>query len=47
MNTLYKEWTLCKDCIYFDDCPNKENRDGCYFGDNDEKREAKIPKTSI
>lgn len=39
------EWTRCKDCIYFDDCLNKENRDGCYFGDNDEAGEAEMPET--
>lgn len=25
-------WTSCKECIYFDECHEKENRDGCYFG---------------
>lgn len=39
------EWTQCKDCIYFDDCLNKENRDGCYFGDDDEAWEAEMPET--
>ena len=29
-------WTECKDCIYFDECDNKESRDGCYFGDTEE-----------
>ena len=33
MNTLYGEWTQCKDCAYFDDCDEKENKDGCYFGE--------------
>ena len=28
-------WTDCKDCIYFDECENKESRDGCYFGDTE------------
>ena len=22
----------CKECIYFEECNNKEARDGCYFG---------------
>lgn len=26
-------WTACKDCIDFEDCENKEDRDGCYFGE--------------
>jgi hypothetical protein len=30
-----KDWTACKDCIYFEDCEVKENRDGCYCGDTD------------
>ena len=33
MNTIYGEWTQCKDCIYFEDCTTKEDRDGCYFGE--------------
>lgn len=45
MNTSNGEWTRCKDCIYFDDCLNKENRDGYYFGDNDEAWEAEMPET--
>ncbi len=32
-------WTECKDCIYFDECDNKESRDGCYFGDTEESIE--------
>ena len=26
-------WTACTDCVYFEDCTEKEARDGCYFGD--------------
>lgn len=26
-------WVNCNECIYFDDCETKEDRDGCYFGD--------------
>jgi hypothetical protein len=25
--------TECKECIFFEDCEIKENRDGCYFGE--------------
>ena len=28
-------WTNCKDCIYFEDCETKEDRDGCYMGDEE------------
>lgn len=27
-----KEWIMCRDCIYVDECSNATNRDGCYFG---------------
>lgn len=31
------DWTECNKCMLFDDCNNKENRDGCHFGvDNEE-----------
>ena len=30
------EWTECKNCIYFDECENKEDRDGCYCGEREE-----------
>ena len=33
------EWTECKNCIYFDDCENKENYDGCYCGEREESLE--------
>lgn len=26
-------WTACRDCIAFEDCQNKEDRDGCYIGE--------------
>lgn len=47
MDTLYGEWTQCKNCIYFDDCTTKESDDGCYFGNNDEVggRGAEMPET--
>ena len=28
-------WTQCVDCIYYEDCENKEDRDGCYLGEED------------
>lgn len=34
MNTIHGEWVECKDCIYFEDCDAKEEREGCYFGEN-------------
>lgn len=27
-------WICCKECDYFDDCIEKEDRDGCYFGES-------------
>ena len=27
---------ICSQCIYFEECENKENRDGCYFGEINE-----------
>ena len=33
------DWVVCKECIYFEDCENKEDRDGCYFGE-DERAQA-------
>jgi hypothetical protein len=29
-------WVSCEECIYFDDCSNKEDRDGCYFGETEQ-----------
>lgn len=29
-------WTNCKECIYFEECDEKEGRDGCYFGETEE-----------
>lgn len=26
------EWVPCKECVSFDDCEFKEDRDGCYLG---------------
>ena len=45
MNTSNGEWIRCEDCIYFDGCLNKEDRDGCYFGDNDEAGGAEMLET--
>jgi hypothetical protein len=25
-------WVDCKECVYFENCNEKETRDGCYFG---------------
>ena len=29
------EFVLCSECIYYDECENKEDRDGCYFGEEE------------
>ena len=26
------EFVTCSQCIYWEECENKESRDGCYFG---------------
>jgi hypothetical protein len=31
------EFVICTDCAFFDECENKESRDGCYFGERKEK----------
>lgn len=28
-------WTACVNCVYFEDCTNKEDRDGCYHGEEE------------
>lgn len=27
------EYILCTECIWWEDCGNKEKRDGCYLGE--------------
>ena len=29
-------FTMCSQCIYWEECDNKESRDGCYFGMKEE-----------
>ena len=29
-------WVSCKDCIFSEDCSNKEDRDGCCLGEEEE-----------
>ena len=31
------EYVACKECTMWEDCTNKESRDGCYFGEKEEK----------
>ena len=35
MDILYEGWVECKNCIYFEECANKEIKDGCFFGETD------------
>lgn len=35
----YEHWVPCLECIYIEECENKEDRDGCLTG---EKYEDKI-----
>ena len=35
------EYVACKECTMWEDCENKERRDGCYFGEKEaDKNEA-------
>ena len=31
------EFVICSQCLYWEDCENKENHDGCYFGEKKEE----------
>lgn len=31
-----EDFVICSQCIYFDECEIKEDRDGCYFGATEE-----------
>jgi hypothetical protein len=37
IDTVFGRFTYCTHCIYFEECTEKENRDGCMFGDTDEE----------
>ena len=30
------EYITCNKCIMWEDCENKENREGCYFGEKED-----------
>ena len=30
------DFVICSQCIYWEECENKESRDGCYFGAKEE-----------
>ena len=29
------EYVACKECVFWEDCENKESRDGCYCGEKE------------
>ena len=33
---MFGDFIYCNSCIYFEDCEDKESRDGCYCGETDE-----------
>lgn len=35
-------WTNCFDCLYFEDCEEKESRDGCCYGESIEEPVSKV-----
>ena len=34
---LMNDFIICSQCIYWEECENKESRDGCYFGENEDE----------
>ena len=36
------DWTACKDCIYFEDCETKEDKDGCCFGEVEDENMQRV-----
>ena len=32
-----EEFVICSQCRYWEECENKENHDGCYFGEKKEE----------
>lgn len=38
------KFVICKECIYWEDCPNKENHDGCYFGEKNTEEKGELLK---
>lgn len=35
--SMYEHWVNCSECIYFDECEIKEDRDGCLAGEMEEE----------
>ena len=33
------EFVMCSQCVYREECRNKESRDGCYCGEKEEENE--------
>lgn len=36
------EWVSCSECIYWDDCEEKENVDGCEFGETEDELDEAV-----
>lgn len=32
-----EDFINCAECIFFEECHEKESRDGCYFGEREEE----------
>ena len=36
------EFIICSQCLYWEDCKNKEKLDGCYFGEKEEEKDMNM-----
>lgn len=41
------DWVSCSECIYFDECEDRESRDGCYCGDTRDDTEHELKGSTI
>lgn len=51
---MFGDFIYCNSCIYFEDCEDKESRDGCYCGEtdndfqeDDKNKDTKLQQTGI
>ena len=38
------EYVACKECAMWEECENKENRDGCYFGVKETNKDEAVDR---
>lgn len=34
-----KDFVICSQCAFWEECRDKENHDGCYFGEEEDENE--------